>query len=409
METSVAQFYYEALSKDGKKTSGIVDASTAAAARTQLSRQGLYPTSVKSSLEMSNEKGFSLRQIFEKKISLKDKILFTKQLSVLLKSGVPLLQALELLIEQFEGRMRTIIINLKDGIKEGRSLAYGMSLYPSVFDNIFVQLVRAGEASGKLEVILDRLTDFIEKRAQIAQRVKSALRGPLIQLGVVFLVVIFLMTWVVPSMAETFAEQGAALPGATQFLMTVSNIIRSYYLILLLLAVLIFVSFKYWASTKNGALLIDKIKLRLPLVKYFSRMGTVVQFSRTLGMLVESGVNLSESLDIVVHIVQNRVLTKSLMEARDKIIKEGKIAPYLKETGLFPPIAIYLINTGEQSGQLGFMLLTVAQNYENDLTENSENLTAFLQPIMLIVMAVIVGFIVIAIMSPIMNQANLIG
>src|SRR3972149_536179 len=215
------------------------------------------------------------------------------------------------------------------------------------------------------------------------------------------------MTWVVPSMAETFAESGGTLPGSTQFLLNVSNILRSYYILILIFVAVVVFGFKSWASSDAGLLTIDKIKLHLPLISYFSKTGAVVQFSRTLGMLVEGGVNLSESLDIVVNIVENRVLTRSLKEARDKIIKEGKIAPYLKQTGLFPPIAIYLINTGEQSGQLGFMLLTVAQNYENDLSEASEGMTAIIQPVMLIVMAVVVGFIVIAIMTPIMKQGEM--
>jgi len=385
-----------------------VDASSLSTARVQLNKQGVYPVAIKAATEGVAAQGFNLRQLFERGVSTRDKILFTKQLAVLLKSGVPLLQALELLIEQFEGRMKTIVISLKDGIKEGQSLAKGLSGYPKVFDNIYVQLVRAGEASGKLEIILERLTSFIERREEIAKKIKSALRYPLIQLGVVALVVIFLMTWVVPSMAETFAEAGGELPAATQFLLSTSNFMRSYYLLVLVLLAVVVVAFKYWVSTPSGALMMDKIKLRLPLISYFSKMGAVVQFSRTLGMLVEGGVNLAESLDIVVNIVQNRVLTKSLKEARDKIIKEGKIAPYLKQTGLFPPIAIYLINTGEQSGQLGFMLLTVAQNYENDLSDASENMTAIIQPVMLILMAVIVGFIVIAIMTPIMKQGELL-
>lgn len=403
----MAQYYYEAFSKEGKKITGLIDATSVGAARTQLGRQGVYPISIEAAIGGKIPGGFSFQQFFERAISTKEKILFTKQLAVLLKSGVPLLQALELLIEQFEGRLKTIIISLKDGIKEGQSLAKGLSGYPKVFDNIYVQLVRAGEASGKLEVILERLTLFIERREEIAKKIKSALRYPLIQLSVVGLVVIFLMTWVVPSMAETFAEAGGTLPGSTQFLLNVSNILRSYYILILIFVAVVVFGFKSWASSDAGLLTIDKIKLHLPLISYFSKTGAVVQFSRTLGMLVEGGVNLSESLDIVVNIVENRVLTRSLKEARDKIIKEGKIAPYLKQTGLFPPIAIYLINTGEQSGQLGFMLLTVAQNYENDLSEASEGMTAIIQPVMLIVMAVVVGFIVIAIMTPIMKQGEM--
>ena len=166
-------------------------------------------------------------------------------------------------------------------------------------------------------------------------------------------------------------------------------------------------AFKYFASTSNGARKIDELKLKLPIIKEFTRLGAIVQFCRTLSMLLESGVSLSPALDIVVKIVDNRVLADALYEARDKIVKQGKIAQYLKETNIFPPIAIYLINTGEQSGQLDQMLLTIAQNYEQDLSEFAKNLTSSLGPIILIIMALVVGFIVISIAMPIMDMGNL--
>lgn len=402
----MAQYYYEAFSKQGKKITGVVDAVSTEEVRGQLIRQGNYPTLIRLVAE-GIPQAFTLKQLFEKRVTVKEKVLFTKQLSVLLKSGVPLVQALELLSEQFDGRMKSIIVSIKDGIKEGKSLAQGLHNYPKVFDNIYVQLVRAGEASGKLEVILERLTLYLERREEINKKVKAAMRGPLIQLVVVVLVVFFLMTKVVPGMAQTFIEQKATLPASTQLLLSLSDFIKKFYIIVVVFLVGMFIAFKYWAASPAGALTIDKIKLNVPIIKYFSKTNAIVQFCQTLGMLVEGGVNLAEALDIVVNIVQNRVLTQSLKDARDKIIKEGKIAPYLKQTGLFPPMAIYLINTGEQSGKLGFMLQTVAQNYEVDLMESSENLTVIIQPIMLLFMAVVVGFIVLAIMQPIMALGQL--
>jgi type II secretory pathway component PulF len=320
---------------------------------------------------------------------------------------VPLLQALELLINQFTGRMRSIIIDLKDGIKEGQSLAQGLAKYPKVFDNIYVQLVRAGEATGKLEIILERLIHFMERREQITKQVKAALRYPMIQLTVIALVVVVLLTFVLPNLAETFSAQGAELPWTTRFLLGLSHILISYWYLVLGSLILLILVFRYWKSTPRGARLWDKIKLKIPIVRYFAQMGAVVQFSRTLGMLEESGVNLAESLDIVVHIIDNRILAHALDQARDKIIRQGRIAEFLKETHIFPPIAIYLINTGEQSGQLGQMLLTVANNYEDDLMEYSATLSSMLEPIMLLVMAVVVGFVVLSVMQPIFNLSQL--
>jgi type II secretory pathway component PulF len=402
----MALYSYQAYGKDGKKTRGTIDAPSQEAVLQQLTKQGLYPINVQLAKDQAGAQPW-YKTIFQKGISLKDKILFTKQLSVLLKSSIPLLQALELLIEQFEGRLKSIIIAIKDGIKEGKSFADGLSKYPKVFDTIYVQLVRAGEASGKLEVILDRLVEYMERRAELTKKVKGALSYPLIQLGIVGLVVVGLLTFVIPALTQTFESQGTQLPATTRFLMAASDFVRSYYIVIIIFIIVFIIAFRSWSKTVNGARTIDKIKLKIPVIKFFTRMGAVVQFSRTLGMLLESGVNLSEALDIVVKIVDNRVLKDALSKARDNIIKQGKIAEYLKQTNIFPPIAIYLLKTGEESGQLDYMLLTVAKNYEADLSDFSDSLASKLEPIMLIVMAVVVGFVVLSVVQPMMQMTNL--
>lgn len=401
----MALFFYQAFSKDGKKITGTIDASSMQAAKEQLSKQGIYPIVVTPSSQEELVPWY--KRLFQKNATVKDKILFTKQLAVLLKSGVPLLQALELLIEQFEGPARQMLVNIKDEVKEGSSFADALKKYPKTFDNIYVQLVRAGEASGKLEVILDRLTAYLERRAAIRKRVRAALTGPIIQMVVAVLVVSVLLIKVVPSMAEAFTSQGKALPIPTQILLSISQIFTRYYLVVIILIILLVVGLRWWKSTAAGARIIDQIKLKLPIVRYFTKTNAVIQFSYTLGMLLEGGVNLAESLDIVVNIIDNRILADALREARDKIIKQGKIAQYLKQTGLFPPIATYLISTGEQTGQLDAMLLTVAKNYEEDLGEYADSLSAKLGPILLIVMALIVGFIIVSLMLPMIQLGDL--
>lgn len=405
----MALFKYQALSKEGKKIQGVLDAPSQEIVRDQLIKSGFYPIEIAPSTEEQVSLFQKIRRIFTFGVSNKEKILFTKQFAVLLKSGVPLLQSLQLLTEQFTGRLHNILVTVKDSIKEGQSLAQGLAKYPNTFDNIYVQLVRAGEATGKLEIILERLTEYMERRQMIVKRVKGALTYPLIQLVVVILVVIGLLTFVLPNLAQTFSSQGAQLPWSTAFLMGISDFLLTYYYLIIGFFILFYFAFRYWKKTPSGGRMLDTIKLKLPIVGFFSRMGAVAQFSRTLGMLTESGVNLSEALDIVVNIIDNKVLKEALNEARDNIIKQGKIAEYLKQTNMFPPIAIYLINTGEQSGQLGFMLLTVAKNYEDELSEYAETLSSLLEPIMLIVMAVVVGFIVLSVVQPMLNQTALIN
>lgn len=404
----MALYTYQGFSQGGKKVTGTIDASSESSARELLQKKGILPTSIIASHKAQASRGFFVK-LFSKKIPLKEKIMFTKQLGVLLRSGVPLLQSVELLIEQFSGELRTILITIKDGLKEGVSFADGLKRYPDVFENIYIQLVRAGEASGKLEMILDRLIDYLESREAMSKKISGALRGPLIQLGLIFAITLFILTGVFPSLASSFSSGGKALPGPTQLLMNISDIILGHYILLTLAISGIIFSFLYWKKTPNGSYTFDEIKLRLPVISFFSKTNAVVQFCATLGMLLEGGVLLSEALDIVCNVIDNQVLKKALLEARDKIIKQGKMSQYLKQTQVFPPIATYLISTGEESGQLDTMLLAVSKNYEKELGERADTLSALIDPIMMIVMMVVVGFIVMAIAMPMMNMGQAFG
>jgi type II secretory pathway component PulF len=403
----MALYFYEAFAQNGKKVSGYIDAPSITNVKDQLVKQKMFP--IKIVAGKSQAEGNIIQRLFRAGVSTKDKILFTKQLAVLLKSGIPILQAFELLTDYFEGRLQTILIRVKDDIKEGQSLADSLKNYPKTFDVIYVQLVRAGEASGNLEIILERLTNYLERREAIRKKISSALQYPMMQMIVAILVVGVLLYYVVPQMAENFASQDRELPGITQFLISISNLLTHHIVFVLFTTSSIIFGLRYWKSTPKGAYQFDQIKLKMPFIKYFAKTNAIVQFSYTLGILIEGGVNLAESLDIVCNIVDNRILADALKQARDKIIKQGKITQYLKQTNIFPPIAMYLIKTGEESGKLDTMLLTVAENYEEELSELANNSAAKLGPILLIVMAVIVGFIAIAIALPMMQMSELAG
>lgn len=403
----MALYFYQAFTKDGKKVSGNFDAGSAQAVRDHLAKNGLFPATIVLATTNQPQNISFFKRLFAPKVTDKDKIFLTKQLAVLLKAGVPLLEALELLIEQTEGGLRTIVIELKDGIKEGKSLADGLSKYPRVFDTTYVQLVRAGEASGRLEIILERLTDYIQRSLELKKKVKGALMLPMIQMGIVILVVAILFVFVVPQIAEAFMGQGVELPLPTRIVVGISDFLVNNYIMLIILFISTISLFMWWKSTASGSRIFDTIKLKLPMVGHFTKMSAIVQFCQTLGMLLEGGVNLPESLDIVCKIVDNKILVTTLQEARENIIRQGRMAEYLKKTGLFPPVAIYLISTGEKSGQLDAMLLTVAHYYETELRDLADSLAAKLGPAMMVVMGIIVGFVVIAIGKPIMDMANL--
>jgi type II secretory pathway component PulF len=395
----MALYEYKALTKTGIVKSGTLDAASDSAARAELVAKGLYPVSIK--LHTTSTL-FSFGNLFQATVSQKDLIFFTKQLAVLLRSGVPLLQALELLIDQFTGKLKSILITLKDNIKEGKSLADGMEQYPLTFSRIYMQLVRAGEASGKLEFILDKLVQYLERQTQIQSKVQGALMMPIIQLVVMFVAIIFLMVAVVPKITDMVSDLGKELPTATLAILAISNFLIDYHIALLVGVLLLTLGFAYAISTPQGKRVFDQMKLYIPVVQYFSRTSAVIQFCSTLGMLLESGVNLSAGLEIVDKIIDNTILRDTLQEAKDKIIKQGKITPFLKETKLFPPIALYLIKTGEESGQLDQMLTLVSQNYEGELNDFTDNLTTALGPIMTVVMGGLIGFIMMAVMGPMM-------
>lgn len=403
----MALYSYQAFSKDGKKATGFIDSPSIESVKEQLSRQGLFPISI--SLAQEGMRGGLLTRLFARRISTKDKILFTKQLTTLLKSGVPLLQSLELLTDQLEGRLRSVTVAIKDDVKEGTSFANALSKFPHVFETIYVQLVRAGEASGTLETILERLNEYLIRSEEVKKKVRGALRYPMIQLVAALIVVVGLIIFVVPSIAEGLATQGQELPFLTRFMIGTADFFTNYYLFIILGALAFVTLFRYWSKTPRGTRTLDIVKLRLPLVNYIAKTNAVVQFSYTLGLLLEGGVNLAEALDIVCAIIDNQILTGVLREARDKIVKQGKIAQYLGQTNIFPAIAIYLIKTGEETGQLDAMLLTVANNYEEELRGLIDKLTGAIAPIMLLLVGALIGMIILSIMLPIFQMGQMGG
>lgn len=401
----MALYEYQAYTKNGKKVRATIDASSLIQARELVSRQGLYVIAIETAKTTAQMSLF--QRIFSRAISFSDTILFTKQLTILLKSGVPLLQSCDLLIEQFQGSMRSLIVNIRDSLKEGVSFADAISKYPQVFENLYVQLVRAGEASGNLETILERLTDYLERRKEIKSKVISALRQPLIQLGVALAASVALLTFVVPQMVGGLAAQGKEIPLPTAIVLSISNFITGHYFILLFVIIFFVVGFVSLKSTSRGKKILDMVKLKVPIISHITKISAVSQFSYTLGMLLEGGVHLAEALDIVTKIIDNSVLADAIKKAREDIIKEGKIAQYLEKTNMFPLIAIYLIRTGENTGQLDAMLFTVGKNYEKELMDKIDALTGLINPIMLIVMAVIVGLIVLAVVLPMTEMGNI--
>lgn len=397
-------YYYEAFSRSGEPKTGVIDASSIQNAKELIRGQGLIP----SEISLSQKSGFigAIKSLFAPRIEIKTVMLFTRQLAVLLRSGVPLLQAFELLSEQFEQPFFGILVSIKEGIKSGESLASQLARYPHVFSTVYIQLVRAGEATGKLDKILVRLNEYMARSEDTRKKIATALRQPKIYGGMLVAITIFLVSFVIPRISGMFASLKKEMPPATVFLMGVSQFVLAHYVLLAGGALLSAIVFMRWKSSENGQYALDRLALRLPVISYFAQTRAVVQFTQTFGMLIESGVNLAEALDIVCSLIDNKVLAIKISQARDNIIKEGKIARSLKETGIFPSIALYMISTGEESGKLGEMLLTVGKDYDEELHELTESLTGFIDPLMKLLIAGVILFIVAAIMLPIMDMGD---
>ena len=404
-------FYYQAFSKTGTKQSGVLEGTSQQSIRERLIKQGLYPVSV---ILQNNDGGIGFRgllnRFFQPSLTLKDKLFFTKQLAMLLKSGIALADAINLMIDQSPKYMHGMLVKIRDVLKEGGSFAEILSMYPRSFPPLYVQLIKAGEASGQMEKVLLRLAGFLEEEDAFNKSVKSAVQGPMIQLGMVVAVASFLLTFIVPKIADVFTSMGnKKLPAVTRFVLFLSDsLIHNYVMVIVMIIVIVGV-YKIWSISESGQLTLDKIKLKIPIIKYFNRAVAVVQFSQTLGLLLESGVNIAEALEIVVQIVDNQILVEALKKAQDNIIKQGKVTEYLQKTHLFSSVDVHLIGTGEQSGALDTMLIQVGKYNQEDLKEFSAGLTALLNPLSMAILAVVVGTIIIGVMAPLTDMSSMMG
>jgi len=407
----MAVFEYSALDARGKKVSGIIDADSAAAARQKLRSARIFPVSVREARagEVKPEArtfAFSRRL---KRIRPAEAAMLTRQLATLLGAGFPLVPALDTLLSQ--GRSHTfnrILAQVKDSVVAGSSFAAALARYPGTFSALFINMVRAGETSGTLEIVLDRLAEIGEKQEELKNRIRSAMTYPLLMLAVGLLVLFFLLTYIVPSITAIFSDMNQVLPAPTRFLIRLSALIKGGWWVLLLAVVGLVVLFRMLGKTAKGRFLIDRTLLRLPAVGVLVRKMAVARFSRTLGSLLENGVVLLSALEIVKNVVGNVLLADAVAAAAREVGKGQGLGNSLAASRVFPDLPIQMITVGEQSGQLEAMLYKVADVYENQVQASILRMTSLLEPVMILLMGVVVGFIVLAICLPIFEMNTLI-
>lgn len=411
----MAVFEFKGFDAKGKAVKGAREAASAKGLRQALRKEGVMVTEVATAAEKAEKakgKGLLAREVDVgaalQRISTEDLGMATRQLATLLDASVPMVEAITAVIDQVENKaLKKVYSSIKSDVNEGSSLADAMAKH-SCFNTVYINMIRAGETSGTLDVVLERLADFTEGQARLKGEVMGAMLYPAIMVLVGVGVMGVLFTVVVPRISRIFEHAKVDLPIQTKILIFTSNFAADYWYMVIggLIAGAFF--FRRWIATEKGRAMWDRISLKIPVFGEVIRMVAVARFARTLGTLLVAGVPLLTALDIVRNVVANDVLARAVDDARDEIREGADIAPPLKKSGQFPPMVTHMIAIGEKSGKLESMLERVAAAYERQVETRVSTLTSVLEPIMILGMAGVVGFIVFSILMPILQMNTLV-
>ncbi|MBI4040423.1 MAG: type II secretion system inner membrane protein GspF [Deltaproteobacteria bacterium] len=403
-------FEYKGLDHSGKAVKGKTDGDTEKIARSKLRRQGIFPTQITEQLvTQKSGSALNLKGLF-KRISVNDIAIMTRQMATLAKAHVPLIDALVAITEQVENdRLKLVMTDVREQVNEGASLAQALSKYPDIFSNLFVNMVKAGEASGTLDQVLLRLADFTESSVRLKNKVVGSMTYPILMIVIGSLIVSGLFIFVIPKITAIFSDMERALPLITQIVVRISEIMRSqWYMVLGGIVAILYVIRKI-LRTPRGKQKFDMVILKVPLVGRMVRILSISRFASTLSTLLQGGVPLLSAMDIVKNVIDNHVLKTAITKARENISEGESLAAPLRESGEFPPMVTHMIAIGEKTGELESMLNTIAQTYEDEVNTTLTAMTTLLEPLMIVTMGAIVGVIVMAILLPILDLNNIAG
>jgi general secretion pathway protein F len=405
-------YEYTAFDHQGRKRKGIIDSGSAAAARQKLRETQIFPIEITESATDGKDGPKHQRPVggVLKKVGLREVSVMTRQLSTLLGAGLPLVPSLTTLVSQTtHPEMKKTLAQIKEEVNEGNSLTASMSHFPRTFPPFYINMVRAGEASGMLNLVLERLADFNERQQELKTKIRAALAYPILMFLIGSLVLFFLVTFVVPNITNIFQEMHQTLPFITVLLIVVSGFFKSYWWIVAIISAIVISSVRYAVTkTTRGQYLWDKIKLTAPLFGDVHQKMAVARFSRTLGTLLQSGVPLLTAMEIVRNVVGNRLIADDLQTASLEVEEGQGLSKSLAKNGLFPPIVIEMISVGEHSGNLEPMLYRVADSYEKEVEASVIMMTSLLEPAMILFMGLVVGFIVVSVLLPIFEMNQLV-
>jgi general secretion pathway protein F len=405
-------YEYVALDTRGKKLKGIIDAGSLPAARQRLRDSSIYPIEVRETVGRKKENALDERSVGNllNRVGIRELSAMTRQLATLLGAGLPLVQSINVMVTQTSNPiLKKTLAQIKDEVNEGSSLTQSMSRYPKIFSPFFINMVRAGEASGTLNIVLERLADFNESQQALRGKIRAALAYPVFMFLIGSAVLFFLIAFVVPNITRIFEEMHQTLPAITVFLIVVSRFLESFWWGIVIALVVTVVVLQYLIrNTEQGHRFWDRLKLSTPVIGTINRKMAVARFGRTLGTLLESGVPLLTALEISKNVVGNSHIADAVQKASDEVREGQSLSLPLARSGLFPPIATEMIGVGEQSGNLEQMLYKIADAYEKEVESNVTTMTSMLEPVMILVMGLVVGFIVVSILLPIFEMNQLV-
>ena len=385
---------------------GEVEAVSEEAVKAQLTRQRITPTKVKK----KPKDLFENVSFLQPKVKERDVILFARQFSTMIDAGLPIIQCLDILYsQQANATFKRMLKEIKESVEGGATLAEALKKFPKQFDNLFVNMIAAGEAGGILDAILRRLAAYMEKAAKLKAQVKGAMTYPVVTLIIAVLVLAVILVFVIPVFEEMFADFGGELPMPTQIVVAMSDMVKSKIIYIIVGLVFFIIAFKKFYGTEKGREFVDKMLLKVPVFGDLLRKVAVAKFTRTMGTMLASGVAILEALDIVAKTAGNKTVEKAVYNVRKGISEGRTMADPLAQSGVFPSMVCQMISVGESTGALDAMLEKIADFYDEEVDQAVENLTALIEPFMLVFLGVTIGGLVIAMYLPIFKMAGAIS
>lgn len=396
-------YSYKAIDKTGKETKGSLNVENIGIAKTRIRSMGLMLVDIKeASSEAKLQKGASFS--FGNSVPIGDLALMTRQLATLIKAKIQVVESFSALVDQTENpRLKIVLAEIKQKVNEGSSLAGALSDYPTIFDNVYVNMVEAGESSGTLEIVLIRLADFTENQVKLRNRIKSAMTYPMIMFGVGSILMGIIFIFVIPKITKIFISMKKKLPLQTEISIWISNFLTHYWWAIIIVAIGSYIALQRYIKTEAGRSQYDAFLLKLPIVGELVTMINATRFCSTLATLLTSGVPILAAMRIVINLIGNVHMKKAVEEARVAISEGASMTGPLVKSNLFPPMMTHMLKLGEKSGELEPMLQIVAENYEEQVNTKLSGLTSVLEPIMMVGMGLAVAFIVFSVVVPMME------